>query len=108
MRKIAECLSRWSLKDGADAVGCLDLSAAAEADRDLAVFYDHRDLAATIRILQHTPETLLVLQNVDVLERDLASGEILTGSRSVGSQILTENKRWCRHTGFPTRRLAIS
>jgi hypothetical protein len=86
------------LPDRAGAAGALDFSAAAESDRDFAFFYDHRYLAATVRILQHALKPLVILQNVDVFEWDLASREILTGSRSIGAQILTENENgFCYH-----------
>ena len=78
-----------------------NLSAAAETDRDFTFFHNHRYLAATVGILEHALKSLIVFQNVDILEGNLAPEEVLTGSRSVGSQILAENEnRFCSHSFF--------
>jgi hypothetical protein len=75
-----------------------NLSVAAETDRDFTFFHNHRYLAATVGILEHALKSFIVFQNVDILEGNLAPGEVLTGSRSVGSQILAENEnRFCGH-----------
>ena len=85
-------------RDTADAVGSLDLSATAEADGDLSCFDNHRYLAATVGVLEHALEPCVVFQHVDEFEGYLAAGEILTGPRSVGSEILPKNEDFfCRH-----------
>jgi hypothetical protein len=43
-------------------------------------------------MFQHARETLVVFQHIDILERNFAAGEILTGSRSIGSKILAEDE----------------
>jgi hypothetical protein len=42
-------------------------------------------------MLQHAREAVVILEHVDILEGNLAPGEILTGSRSVRSEILAED-----------------
>jgi hypothetical protein len=68
----------------------LDLSAAAEANSDFARLDDYRDMATTLGIAQHLLEAFLVFQDIDVIERNFPAGEVLTGSRGVGSKILSE------------------
>ena len=75
----------------ADAVGSLNFSAAAEADRNLSCFHNHRHLAPAVRMFEHTFETFVVFENIDVLERYLTAGKVLTGSRRIRSKIFTEN-----------------
>jgi hypothetical protein len=59
-------------------------------------------LAAAIRMLEHARETLVVVEHIDVFERNFAPGEILTGSRSIGSEILAKNKnRFVGHRFAP-------
>ena len=53
---------------------------------------DHRYLAAAIRMFKHAREALVILEHVDILESNFAPGEILTGSRSIGSEILAKDK----------------
>jgi len=43
-------------------------------------------------MFQHASETLVVFQHIDILEGNFAAGEILTGSRSIGSKILAEDE----------------
>jgi hypothetical protein len=81
----------------------LDFSAAAETDGHLAGLDDHRYLAAAVRVLQHTGQAGVIFKHVDVFERNFAPGEILTGSRSIGSEILAEDK-----DGFVAHRFAPS
>lgn len=45
-----------------------------------------------VRIFEHAPETVVVFENIDVLERYLTAGEVLTGSRGVRSKIFAENQ----------------
>src|SRR5688500_18757775 len=71
-----------------------NLSTAAETDGNLAGLDDHRYLAAAVRMLQHTRQAGVIFEHVDVFERNFSPGEILTGSRSIGSKILAENKNW--------------
>ena len=70
----------------------LYLSATAETYGDLAGIDDYRYLAAAIGVFQHTRQTGVIFEHVDVFERNFSTGEILTGSRSIGSKILAENK----------------
>jgi hypothetical protein len=67
-------------------------SAAAETYGDLAGFDDHRYLAAAVGVLQHTCQAVVILEYVDILEGNFSPGEILTGSRSIGSKILAKDK----------------
>jgi hypothetical protein len=49
-------------------------------------------------MLEHPLEAILVFEHVDVFKGNLAAGEILTGSRSVGSKIFAENNYFrCGH-----------
>jgi hypothetical protein len=43
-------------------------------------------------MLKHPREALVILEHVDIFKGNFAPGEILTGSRSVGSEILAEDK----------------
>jgi hypothetical protein len=70
----------------------LNLSATAETYGDLAGLDDYRYLAAAIGVFQHTRQTGVIFEHVDVFERNFSTGEILTGSRSIGSKILAEDK----------------
>jgi hypothetical protein len=72
-----------------------------ETNSDCARFDDHRYLAAAIRMLKHTGETFIVLENVDIFESNFAPGEILTGSRSIGAEILPKDQH-----GFAGHRFA--
>ena len=69
----------------------LHFSAAAESNGGLAGLDDHGYLAAAIGMLQHAREAVVILEHVDILEGNLAPGEILTGSRSIRSEILAED-----------------
>ena len=80
--------------------GALDLSGAAEADRDLAGFHDDRHIAAALRKLQHSRKPLLVFQHVYVLERNFAASVSLPGARSVGSEIFAENENFFVHVSL--------
>lgn len=84
----------------------LHFSAAAETNGDSAGLDDHRYLAAAIRMLKHARETLVILEDVNILESNFAPGEILTGSRSIGSEILAKDKnRFVGHRFCSFRRL---
>lgn len=72
----------------ADAVGRSDLSGAAEADGYLAILDDHGNLPPAIGEPHHALETGVVFQDVDIVKRNLAPGEVRTGSRSKSSQVL--------------------
>ena len=65
---------------------------AAETDGHFTGFDDDRYLAPAVGMFQHARETLVVFQHIDILERNFAAGEILTGSRSIGSKILAEDE----------------
>lgn len=75
----------------------LNLSRAAEADRDLSPFDYNRDLTPVLGVFQHPLETCIVLQHVDVIERNLATGVIRTGRRGILSEILAEDQNLIRH-----------
>ena len=74
----------------AGAAGRLDLSRAAEPNRDLAGLDDHGNFSSSVGELHHAFEAGFVFQYIDVLERNLATGEILTGSRGVRSKVLAK------------------
>jgi hypothetical protein len=69
----------------------LNFSTAVEADGHCAVLNDHGYFAPAVAIAEHPGEPSFVFEHVDVFERNLAAGEILTGSRRVGSEILAKN-----------------
>lgn len=80
----------------------LDFSAAAETDGDFAGLDNHRYLAAAVGMLQHACQAVVILEHVDVLKGDFAPGEILTGSRSIRSEILAkDNNRLAGHQFAP-------
>src|SRR3970282_924618 len=70
----------------------LDPSGPAEADRDLVAVHDDGDLPLPLRVRQHAVEVGRAFLHVQILERHLAHGEILTGRQGVGSRVLAENK----------------
>ena len=72
----------------ADAVGRSDLSGAAEANGYLAILDDHGNLPSAIGEAHHALEPGVVFQDVDIVKRNFAPGEVRTGSRSKGSQVL--------------------
>jgi hypothetical protein len=72
----------------ANNVGRSHLSGAAEADRDPAVLEDYRNLAPAIGELHHSFEAGIVFQDVDIIKRNFAPGEVRTGSRSKSSKVL--------------------
>ena len=75
----------------AGTAGRSDFSGAAEADGDLTVLDDHRNLPPAIGELSHALEAGFVCQDVDIVEGHFAPGEIRTGSRGIGSKILAVN-----------------
>ena len=75
----------------------LDRSGAAEADRDFARLDDHGDIALVVRQFEHPLESCRVLQDVDVIERNVALGIRLTGVARVGSEILAEDQNFVGH-----------
>jgi len=77
----------------------LDLSGAPEANRYLFAFDNDRDLAPAVGIFQHALEACFVFEDVDVVKRDLTPGVFRTGSRGIGSEILTENQNFSRQHG---------
>jgi hypothetical protein len=54
-------------------------------------------MAAAFGIGEHALKAIVVLEHIDILEGDLSPGEIRTGSRGVGSEILAENENLFRH-----------
>jgi hypothetical protein len=55
-------------------------------------------LAAAVGELEHTRQSGVIFEHVDVFERNFSPGEILTGSRSIGSKILAKDKnRFAAH-----------
>jgi hypothetical protein len=61
-------------------------------------------LAAAVRVLQHKRQAGLIVEHVDVFKRNFSPGEVLTGSRSIGSKILAEDKDWfTAHQFAPAR-----
>ena len=73
------------------AAGLLYFSTPAKADGDFARLHDNGDLPAAFGDCQHAIETGRVFKHVDVIEWNLSTGEILTGSRRVGSKVLAED-----------------
>jgi len=73
-----------------DAVGRSNLSTAAEADGYFARIDDDGYLAASFGVFEHALEVGVLFQNVDILEGYLAAGEVLTGSRSIRSEVLAK------------------
>jgi len=67
-----------------------DPSGSAEADRDLPVLHDHRDLAAPGET-DHSRELVLVLFDVDVPNGIPATRVVLTGLGRIGSGVLPED-----------------
>lgn len=84
----------------------LDLSVSAEADRYFAGFHDHRNMSPVVGIFQHSLQTFVVLENVYILEGNLTPGEILTGPRCIGSEVLSEYEYFfrCHNAGFYSSR----
>ena len=83
----------------AGTAGGSDFSGAAEADGDLAVLDDHRNLAPAVGELSHALEAGVVCEDVDIVEGHFAPGEIRTGPRGIGSKILAVNSNVFCH-GF--------
>ena len=50
-----------------------------------------------VGIFQHALEACFVFQDIDVVEGDLTPGVFRTGSRGVGSEILTEDENLICH-----------
>src|SRR5512143_2177454 len=82
----------WANSWAADAVGRSDLSGAAEADGHLAILDDHGNLSPAMGELHHALETSVVFQDIDIVKRNFAPGEVRTGSRSKSSQVLAVDR----------------
>ena len=104
MSRDRDVISSWR----AGTAGLLDLSAAAIADGDFACFHDHRNLAAAVGNFQHALQARWVFKHVDILERNLATGEIRTGSRGVGSKVLAKNFYFVIFHGIPPSKIEIA
>jgi hypothetical protein len=72
----------------------LYFSTAVKADGDVVVFDNHGYFAPAVRIFQHLDQSGIVFEHIYILKRNLAAGEILTGSRSIRSEILTEDQHF--------------
>jgi hypothetical protein len=57
----------------------LDRSRSPEAYSHLAVFNDDRNLTSVFGVFQHPLESIGIVQDIDVVERNSAAGVILTG-----------------------------
>ncbi len=77
--------SRWV----ADTADRSDFSGAAEADGYLTILDDHGNLPPAVGQPHHAHETGVVFQDVDIVKGNFTPGEVRTGSRSKGSQVLT-------------------
>jgi hypothetical protein len=73
-----------------------DASRAAEADSHRVILDDDRHAALTFGELQHPLEVGGVLLDLEVFERDMPPGVILTGGFGVGSGVLAEDEHWHR------------
>src|ERR1043166_7901903 len=78
-------------RNGAPARGASHASGAAEADRHLAVFDDHRHGAAPFRVAEHALERRRVSLDVQVRDREMPPLIVVTGGLRVGSRVLAEN-----------------
>jgi len=81
----------------APAPPALNFSRAAETDGDFAGFDDNRYLAAAFGKLKHLLQPGFVFQDVDILMRNLATGESLPGPGRVGSEIFSEYQNFFIH-----------
>jgi hypothetical protein len=87
--------------------GALNFSGTTEADRDLTGFDDDGNIAAAIGELQHSCETLLVFQHVDVLDGDFAAGVSLPGARRVRSEVFSKDNDFFVHV-FAQRTIVLA
>jgi hypothetical protein len=71
-----------------------DSSRAAEADGHGAVLDDDRDAPLALRHLKHPLEVGRVPLDVEILERDVPPGVVLTGGFRVGSSVFAEDEHW--------------
>lgn len=85
--------------DAADAIGFLNLSTPAKADCDLTGFYNHGYLPATIGMFKHPLQPVIVMKDIDIIEGNLPTGEVLTGSCSVRAKIMTVNQHFLHRLG---------
>ena len=90
------CASGGRIRTVPHTAGSSHASAAAEPYRDTSVFHDHRDLAPSMRVLQHARESCGIPLDVDVLERNAPPGVVLTGGLGVGSGVLSEDQNHLR------------
>jgi hypothetical protein len=74
-----------------------DFSRAAETDGNLAGLEDDRHLASAVSQLQHTLQSLLVGQNVNVIKRNLTAGVVLPGAPGVRSQFFAKDRYFFFH-----------
>jgi hypothetical protein len=83
--------------NGADAVGALHFSRAAESDGDFAGFDDDGHLATAVGELEHARKGLVVFEDVEILMGSFAARESLPGTRGVRSEIFSEDKNFFIH-----------
>lgn len=74
--------------------GRSDRSRAAEADGNLAGFQDDGNIALVIVKREHALKTVGVIQDIDILEGDVAFCVSLTGFARVRSEILSEDENF--------------
>ncbi len=79
----------------------LDCSGPAKPDGHFALLDNDGDLARTLRNLQHLRQCLRVVLDIEVGERNVPFGVVLTGRRGVGSGILSVYDDWCLHLPPP-------
>jgi hypothetical protein len=77
--------------------GPLNLSGAAETDANFAGLDDDGYLAAPVGELHHPGKSLVVLEHVQILKRNLAASVGLPGRGGVGSKIFAKNNDFLVH-----------
>ena len=78
-------------RPSAPARGASDASGAAEADRHLAVFDDHRHGPAPLRVTEHALERRRVFLDVHVTDRNMPPLIVVPGGLRIRSGVLAEN-----------------
>lgn len=71
--------------------GRLDASRPAESDADLSFLDDDRDAAAPATVVEHALHGRIAQRDIDILERHLPFGEILTGRPGVRSGVFPKH-----------------
>src|SRR5262245_12573008 len=73
------------------------LSRTPEADGDFARFDYHGEFAPPLRQSEHTLEASFIFEDIGILERDFAAGEIRPRRRCIGTEILPKNNNFVSH-----------